>query len=147
MPDDSDFPIRLMHQLSSLIDGMKTLNERVAETMGATDRFDAEFTKLSRYSNQLRSDVLDVKSEVQQHRSETSQFRSDINQRLQAILHRMDELENAVDANSNQIRELRSDARSQYNEILTALQTGLQNNVSLRELVDRVEDLERRLGT
>ena len=139
MNDDSDFQKRLMIQLSSVIDGMKTLNDRISGNLENINRFEAEFTKLSRQNNQLRSDILDVKSEL-------GQFRAEANQRLHALLQRMDEVENVVDGNSNHVRELRIEARSQYNDILTAIQDSLQNSIATRELADRVEHLEQRAG-
>lgn len=139
MSEDSEFQKRLISQLSSVIDGMKTLNDRISGNLDAVGRFEAEFAKLSRQNNQLRSDVLDVKSEL-------TQFRAEASQRLQALLHRMDEIENFVDGNSNHIRELRIEIRSQYNDILTAIQDGLQNSIASRELSDRVDELERRAG-
>lgn len=139
MSEDLDFQKRLMAQLSLVIDGMKTLNERVAGNLESVGRFEAEFIKLSRQNIQLRSDLLDVKSEL-------GQFRAEANQRLQAVLHRIDEIENVVDGNSHHVRELRIEARSQYNDILTAIQNGLQNSISSRELSERVEELERRAG-
>ncbi|NKN36570.1 hypothetical protein HFC70_09390 [Agrobacterium sp. a22-2] len=139
MSEDAEFQKRLMTQLSFVIDGMKTLNERISGNLESMGRFEAEFTKLSRQNNQLRSDLLDVKTEL-------GQFRAEANQRLQAVLHRIDEIENAVDGNSHHIRELRIEARSQYNDILTAIQSGLQNSISSRELSERVDELERRVG-
>ncbi|WP_154722851.1 hypothetical protein [Ciceribacter sp. T2.26MG-112.2] len=139
MSEHSEFQKRLISQLSSVIDGMKTLNDRISGNLDAVGRFEAEFAKLSRQNNQLRSDVLDVKSEL-------TQFRAEASQRLQALLHRMDEIENFVDGNSNHIRELRIEIRSQYNDILTAIQDGLQNSIASRELSDRVDELERRAG-
>lgn len=139
MSEDSEFQKRLISQLSSVIDGMKTLNDRISGNLDAVGRFEAEFAKLSRQNNQLRSDVLDVKSDL-------TQFRAEASQRLQALLHRMDEIENFVDGNSNHIRELRIEIRSQYNDILTAIQDGLQNSIASRELSDRVDELERRAG-
>jgi hypothetical protein len=44
------------------------------------------------------------------------------------------------------IRELRIEVRGQYNDILTAIQDGLQNSISFRELSGRVDELERRAG-
>ncbi|PZM07951.1 hypothetical protein [Rhizobium tubonense] len=114
MSEDSEVQKRLINQLSSVIDAMKALNERISGNLETLGRFEAEFTKLSRQNNQLRNDILDVKSEV-------DQFRSEANQRLQALLHRMDEIENVVDGNSNRIRELRVEGRGQYNDSLTAI--------------------------
>lgn len=129
MSEDSDFQKRLISQLSSVIDGMKTLDDRISGNLDAVGRFEAEFAKLSRQNNQLRSDVLDVKSEL-------TQFRAEASQRHQALLHRMDEIENFVDGNSNHIRELRIEIRSQYNDILTAIQDGLQNSIASRDPVN-----------
>lgn len=139
MSEESEFQKRLLNQLSSVIDGMKTLNDRIADNLEAMGGFEAEFTKLSRQNTQLRGDILDVKSEL-------GQFRSEARQRLQALLHRLDEIENFVDGNSDYIRELRTEVRSQYNDILTAIQDGLQNSIACRELSDRVDELERRTG-
>ncbi|MCM2477028.1 hypothetical protein HGO38_26615 [Rhizobium sp. CG5] len=139
MSEDAEFQKRLMTQLSLVIDGMKTLNERVAGNLESVGRFEAEFLKLSRQNIQLRSDLLDVKSEL-------GQFRAEANQRLQAVLHRIDEIETVVDGNSNHIRDLRIEARSQYNDILTAIQSGLQNSILSRDLSERVDALERRAG-
>ena len=85
MSEDFDFQKRLINQLSSVIDGMKTLNDRISGNLEAMGRFEVEFTKLSRQNNQVRGDILEVKSEL-------SQFRVEANQRFQALLHRMDEI-------------------------------------------------------
>lgn len=139
MSEDLEFQKRLINQISSAIEGMKNLNERITANVEALGRFDVEFTKLSRQNNQLRSDVLDVKSEL-------GHFRVEASQRLNAIFSRLDEVENVVDSNSKYIRDLASENRSHYNDILTALQDGLHNNISIRELTERIEELERRSG-
>lgn len=136
MSEESDFQKRLINQLSSVIDGMKTLNERISGNLETLGRFEVEFTKQERQGNLLRRDILDLKSDM-------GQFRSETNLRLQALLQRMDEIETVVDGNSPHIRALRIEASGQYNDILTAIQEGLLNNLSLRELSDRVVALER----
>ncbi len=146
MSEDMAFQRSLLDYLSSLIDGMKTLNHHVSGHIEAIGRFDVEFTKISRQNNQLATNVLNVSSEMAQFRMETSQKFDSLFNRLEAMLLRLDEIENAVDGNSRQIKELSTDVRSQYNDILTALQHGVQNSVAIRELADRIEAIERRLG-
>ncbi|MEH0293033.1 hypothetical protein V6R98_14540 [Agrobacterium sp. CCNWLW71] len=114
MSEDLEFQKRLINQISSAIEGMKHLNERISANVEALGRFDVEFTKLSRQNNQLRSAVLDVKSEL-------GHFRVEASQRLNAIFSRLDEVENVVDNNSKHIRDLAGENRSYYNDILTAL--------------------------
>ncbi|WP_139198863.1 hypothetical protein [Xaviernesmea oryzae] len=113
------------------------MNERISGNLETIGRFDAEFTKLSRHHAQVRGDILDVKAEV-------AQFRADVTQRLQALLLRMDEVENSIDAGDSRIKDLQRENRGQYNDILTAIQDGLQNSIAYRELSERVELLERR---
>lgn len=160
MSEDFEFQKRLIHQFSAILDGMKTLNSNISENISAIGRFESEFTKLSRQNTQVRGDVLEMKSEHTRTRSEIAQFRSDFAQfqtdvthrfdalvhRLEALLHRMEEIENTIDGNSEHIREMRIELRSQYNDILTALQGGLQNTIGLSDLTERVEALERRAG-
>lgn len=135
MSEESEFQKQLLNQLSSIIGGMKMLNDRISSNVETVGRFDAEFTKLSRQNNQLRSDILEMKGVQEQ-----------TNLRLQSLLHRIDEIENVIDGNSNQIRDLRSEVRGHYNDILTAIQDGIKNSISFRELEERVEELERRSG-
>ncbi|MBB1248334.1 hypothetical protein [Rhizobium sp. G21] len=108
----------------------------------------------------MRGDVLEMRSEHTLFRSDFAQFRTDVThrldalahrlealaQRLEALHHRMEDIENTLDANSEHIREMRIELRSQYNDILTALQGGLQNTTALSDLTERVEALERRAG-
>lgn len=139
MSEDAEFQKRLLNQLSSVLDGMKTLNERISGNMESMARYDVEFAKLTRQNNQLRSDILDVKSEL-------THFRTETGQRLQALSRRIDEIENFVDGNYKNIHEMRIELRGQYNDILTAIQDGLQNSITSRELADRIDELERRAG-
>jgi chromosome segregation ATPase len=153
MSEDFEFQKRLIHQFSAVLDGMKTLNSNISENISAIGRFESEFTKLSRQNTQVRGDVLEMKSEHTLFRSDFAQFRTDITHRFEALvhrlevlLHRMEEIENTIDGNSEHIREMRIELRSQYNDILTALQGGLQNTIALSDLTERVEALERRAG-
>ncbi|MCV3765678.1 hypothetical protein [Rhizobium sp. TRM95796] len=167
MSEDFEFQKRLIHQFSAVLDGMKTLNGNISENIGAIGRFESEFTKLSRQNTQVRGDVLEMRSEHTLFRSDFAQFRTDVThrfdalahrleaierrlealaQRLEALHHRMEDIENTLDANSEHIREMRIELRSQYNDILTALQGGLQNTTALSDLTERVEALERRAG-
>lgn len=139
MTDDTEFQKRLVNQLSLVIDGMKSLNERISGNLDTVGRFETEFVKITRQNNQIRSDILDIKSDL-------GQFRSETNQRLQALFHRVDEIETIVDGNAKGIKELQIENRSHYNDILTALQDGLHNSISVREISERVDELERRPG-
>lgn len=160
MSEDFEFQKRLIHQFSAVLDGMKTLNSNISENISAIGRFESEFTKLSRQNTQMRGDVLDMKSEFSlfrtdvthrfdalAHRLEALEPRLEaLAQRLEALHHRMEEIDNTIDGNSAHIREMRIELRSQYNDILTTLQGGLQNTIALSDLTERVEALERRAG-
>jgi archaellum component FlaC len=160
MSTDAEFQRGLYNHMSSLIDSMQGLNRRLMETITLTDRFDVEFAKISRHNNQFRQDMIDLKSEVAQLRGEVAQVRGEVAQvradldqfrdetrtRLDSLFHRIDDLETAVSDNSRQIKTLTLDVTSHSNEILNAVQGGLQNKISLEELVERIEALERRVG-
>ncbi|PYB77629.1 hypothetical protein [Rhizobium wuzhouense] len=171
MAEDREFQNSLVNHLSSLIDGMKMLNQSVANNLQTTHRFDAEFIKLSRQNMQLRDDMIafrsemhgdfhDVRSEMTtlkrdvatltgemiSFRTEMAKFRTEVNTRLDALFHRVGELENTAEGCATQLRELAIEARSQYNEILNALQGNLQNRRAIEDLNERLEALERRFG-
>ncbi|MGE6741029.1 hypothetical protein ACQKGC_12205 [Allorhizobium pseudoryzae] len=160
MSSDAEFQRGLYNQMSSLIDAMQGVNRRLMETMTMTDRFDVEFAKISRHNNQFRLDMIELKSELAQLRGEVGQLRGEVAQlraefeqfrdetrtRMDSLFHRIDELETAVSDNSRQIKALSLDVASHSNEILNAVQGGLQNKISLEDLVERIEALERRVG-
>jgi chromosome segregation ATPase len=153
MSSDAEFQRVLYNQMSSLIDAMQGVNRRLMETMTMTDRFDVEFAKISRHNNQFRLDMIDLKSELAQVRGEVGQLRAEFEQfreesrtRMASLFHRIDELETAVSDNSRQIKALTLDVASHSNEILNAVQGGWQNKISLEDLVERIEALERRVG-
>ena len=157
MAEDREFQNSLVNHLSSLIDGMKMLNQSVANNLQTTHRFDAEFIKLSRQNMQLRDQMIefhsqtrgdfhDIRSEMATFRSEMAKFRTEVNTRLDALFLRVGELENIVEGCVAQLRELAIEARSQYNEILNALQGNLQNRSAIDDLNERLEALERRFG-
>ena len=160
MSSDAEFQRGLYNQMSSLIDAMQGVNRRLMETMTMTDRFDVEFAKISRHNNQFRLDMIDLKSELAQVRGEVGHLRGEVAQlraefekfreqsrtRMDALFHRIDELETAITDNSRQIKALTLDVASHSNEILNAVQGGWQNRISLEELVERIEALERRVG-
>lgn len=160
MSSDAEFQRGLYNQMSSLIDAMQGVNRRLMETMTMTDRFDVEFAKISRHNNQFRLDMIDLKSELVQVRGEVGQLRGEVAQlraefeqfreesrtRMDSLFHRIDELETAVSDNSRQIKALTLDVASHSNEILNAVQGGWQNKISLEDLVERIEALERRIG-
>jgi polyhydroxyalkanoate synthesis regulator phasin len=150
MAEDREFQNSLVNHLSSLIDGMKMLNQSVANNLQTTHRFDAEFIKLSRQNMQLRDQMIEFHSQtrgdIHDIRSEMAKFRAEVNSRLDALFLRVGELENAVEGCVTQLRELAIEARSQYNEILNALQGNLQNRSAIEDLNERLEALERRFG-
>lgn len=153
MSEDMDFERRLFGYLSSVMDGMKSLNATIASNIQAMGRYDVEFTKISRYHHQLTTDMIDLKSEAGQSRLAISQLRlemgnrfSELNQRLDAVFHRLDDIENTVGDNSSQIKELQIEARSHYNDILNAIQDSSNNRISIRSIFERLENIERRLG-
>ncbi len=109
----------------------------VSQILAELTEFRVEFT-------QHRSEFSQHRSDFSQLRSELTQFRTEIATQLKALLLRMDEIENVVDGNSRDIKELRSELVSRYNDILTALQDGLSNRIASRELWERVDELWRR---
>ncbi|SMC96437.1 hypothetical protein SAMN05880593_11260 [Rhizobium sp. RU36D] len=153
MSEELEFTKRLYGQFSSLIETIKVMNTGIGRHIEAVGRFETEIVKLNRHAHQHRQDLGDVRSGVEQVRGEMGQVRGDISQmhtkishQLDGILLRLDELENAVNSNGLDIKTLQTEAVSQYNDVLNAIQGSTHNNILLRELTERIEAIERRLG-
>lgn len=146
MNDDTDFQRQMLMKMASMIEGTKALTDRVGVMTDKIGRYDAEFEKLSRQNHTLRQDILTVRSEALQQRSDITTRLDAQGGRFDALGSRLEEIENTVDGNSRALRELIIEGVSQYNSILTALQDGIKSQISIRELLEKVNELERRIG-
>lgn len=97
------------------------------------DRIDTEMAKLTRQSLKLHSEL--------------ASFRSDITIRIEAVGTRIEELEHLSNQNAAEIKGARSEIVTQQNEILNAVQTGLGNLADANHIRDRLDELERRVGS
>ncbi|MGF9564076.1 hypothetical protein [Neorhizobium sp. JUb45] len=140
MSEEAEFPKHLIGYMSAIIDGMKTLNVQVGRSIDTTARFDAEFFKINRQYNTLTEMVM-------KFQAETRQGLSALETRLDAVLRRLDEVESVGHENANIIKELRIEGNRHHNEVLNAIQSGLQNKTALEELEERVAELERRMAS
>jgi predicted nucleic acid-binding Zn-ribbon protein len=157
---DDEFQTRLLRHLTSMLESQRGLNAKLAEAIDRTGSFDKEVTKLTRHINALREEIIEVRtdsagirtslggvqSEVATLRSDLANFRSETAQRFNALSIRLDELENASERNSDLIKEIKIDAMSHYNEILNAVQSGTINGADIRDLDERIRNVERRLA-
>ncbi|MEB2843380.1 hypothetical protein GAO09_15240 [Rhizobiales bacterium RZME27] len=154
--------------MSSIIDGMQVLNAQIGRNIETSVRFEAELFKINRQYNTLTDMVFGMQGEMRQgflavdRQFEAIERRFDavdqrfdnsderfaaLQIRLDAILRRLDEVESISHESADIIKELRIDSNRQHNEVLNALQIGLQNKTALEELTERVAELERRLSS
>lgn len=66
--------------------------------------------------------------------------------RVDAVVNRIDELERVVDRGLVESREMRIDLVGQSNEILNALQVALLAKSDLNDAVERIDQIEQKLG-
>lgn len=168
MSEEAEFPKHLVGYMSSIIDGMQVLNAQIGRNIETSGRFQTELFKISRQYNTLTEMVFGIQAEMRQgflavdRRFEAIERRFDaidqrfdnsdqrfgaIEIRLDAILRRLDEVESISHENADIIKELRIEGNRQHNEVLNAIQSGLQNKTALEELTERVAELERRLSS
>lgn len=147
MSEEAEFPKQLIGYMSSIIDGMQTLNTQVGRSIEATSRFEAELFKINRQYNTLTELVMDFRASVNKRFDAMEQRLTSLEGRLDAISLRLDEIEASCHENAVLIKELRIESNRQHNEVLNALQIGLQNKTALEELTERVAELERRLSS
>ncbi|MGK6313897.1 hypothetical protein [Neorhizobium sp. DT-125] len=146
MAEEMDFERQMLNRMSALIDVIQPLTNQVGRLTDGVGRYDAEFEKLHKQNNLLRQDMIELRSGQTQLKSELTQLKSDVTSRLDAITIRLEEIENTGEKNAAAIRALAADAVLQHNAILNALQESNKNDISLRELEERIVNLERRMG-
>jgi hypothetical protein len=66
--------------------------------------------------------------------------------RLDAIAARLEEVERLDDERAGDIKKLRIELITQYNDILSALQMASNSAADAKEFRERPEQIERRLG-
>ena len=147
-----------------MVDAVLMLSGNVGALTEKVGRQEAGFEKLSRQYHQLRQDIIkldakvesarrDLGAEVSELRAEFVKFQSllyarfaELLSRLDAIVVRLDEVESTIDLHAKELRAATIELLSQFNAILTATQDSARNQITLRELTERIERLERRLG-
>lgn len=161
MSEEAEFPKHLIGYMSSIIDGMQVLNAQIGRNIETSARFESELFKINRQYNTLTEMVFGMQAEMRQgfqavdRRFDVIDQRLDafdgrlnaLEGRLDAISLRLDEIEASCHENAVLIKELRIESNRQHNEVLNALQIGLQNKIALEELTERVAELERRLSS
>lgn len=161
MSEEAEFPKHLIGYMSSIIDGMQVLNAQIGRNIETSARFESELFKINRQYNTLTEMVFGMQAEMRQgfqavdRRFDVIDQRLDafdgrlnaLEGRLDAISLRLDEIEASCHENAVLIKELRIESNRQHNEVLNALQIGLQNKTALEELTERVAELERRLSS
>ena len=161
MSEEAEFPKDLIGYMSSIIDGMQVLNAQIGRSIETSARFETELFKINRQYNTLTEMVFGIQTEMRQGFLAVDRRFDAVEQRLDAVDARLDALEARLDAislrldeieatgheNAVLIRELRIEGNRQHNEVLNALQIGLQNKTALEELTERVAELERRLSS
>jgi DNA repair exonuclease SbcCD ATPase subunit len=161
MSEEAEFPKHLVGYMSSIIDGMQVLNAQIGRNIETSARFETELFKINRQYNTLTEMVFGIQAEMRQgflavdRRFDAIDQRLDdfdgrlnaLEGRLDAISLRLEEIEATGHENAVLIKELRIENNRQHNEVLNALQIGLQNKTALEELTERVAELERRLSS
>ncbi len=161
MSEEAEFPKHLVGYMSSIIDGMQVLNAQIGRNIETSARFETELFKINRQYNTLTEMVFKMQAEMRQgfqavdRRFDVIDERLDafdgrlnaLEGRLDAISLRLDEIEATGHENAVLIKELRIENNRQHNEVLNALQIGLQNKTALEALEERVAELERRLAS
>jgi chromosome segregation ATPase len=133
--------------MSSIIDGMQVLNAQIGRNIETSARFESELFKINRQYNTLTEMMLDFRASVDRRFDAVDGRLTSLEGRLDAISLRLDEIEASCHENAVLIKELRIESNRQHNEVLNALQIGLQNKTELEELTERVAELERRLSS
>lgn len=147
MSKEAEFPKHLVGYMSSIIDGMQVLNAQIGRSIETSARFESELFKINRQYNTLTEMMLDFRESVDRRFDAVDGRLTALEGRLDAISLRLDEIEASCHENAILIKELRLDSNRQHNEVLNALQIGLQNKTALEELTERVAELERRLSS
>lgn len=147
MSEEAEFPKHLIGYMSSIIDGMQVLNAQIGRNIETSARFETELFKINRQYNTLTEMMLDFRASVDRRFDAVDGRLTSLEGRLDAISLRLDEIEASCHENTVLIKELRIESNRQHNEVLNALQIGLQNKTALEELTERVAELERRLSS
>jgi chromosome segregation ATPase len=139
--------------IDALLNGQRRTVMHLETLATRVDQLTGEMVKFSRNQIQLRSDVGDIRGEIGELRADFDRrfemidrrFEA-IDRRFDAILARLDESDAAADKNADDIRKMRIELTSQYNDILNALQSGHQAKLDIDEINARLDELERRAG-
>ncbi len=126
---------RFIPLIEAVIEGQKRSTAQLATLNSRNDPIDAAYDRLSRQINRLQEGQANLGAEVQK-----------VHIRIDAVLNRIDELETRMDRLSADLHAARSELVSQYNEILNAVQLGLNARSDLDDLTHRVTRLEERIG-
>jgi chromosome segregation ATPase len=146
--------------IDALLNGQRRTVTHLETLATRVDELTGEMMKFSRNQIQLRSDVGDIRGEIGELRADMEarfvgldrrfdaidrRFEA-IDRRFEAVLTRLDDLDAATDKNADDIRKMRIELVSQYNDILNALQSGHQAKLNIDEINARLDELERRAG-
>jgi chromosome segregation ATPase len=132
--------------IDALLNGQRRTVMHLETLATRVDQLTGEMVKFSRNQIQLRSDVGDIRGEIGELRADVDRRFEAIDRRFDAILARLDESDAAADKNADDIRKMRIELTSQYNDILNALQSGHQAKLDIDEINARLDELERRAG-
>ncbi|WP_133170090.1 hypothetical protein [Kumtagia ephedrae] len=132
--------------IEALLNGQRRTVMHLETLATRVDQLTGEMVKFSRNQIQLRSDVGDIRGEIGELRADVDRRFEAIDRRFDAILARLDESDAAADKNADDIRKMRIELTSQYNDILNALQSGHQAKLDIDEINARLDELERRAG-
>lgn len=110
----------ILQALNAAVEMQRRSAEAMANAASRFDRYDAEFVKATRQRLKAQEDLAAFRSDM-------TAFRSDVTARLDALARRMEELENLVDRSAEEARAARSEIVTLENQILNAVQTGLNN--------------------
>jgi type I site-specific restriction endonuclease len=132
--------------VEALLNGQRRTVAHLETLATRVDELTGEMVKFSRNQIQLRSDVGEIRGEISELRADVNRRFEAIDRRFDAILVRLDELDATADKNADDIRKMRIELVSQYNDILNALQSGHQAKLDIDEINARLDELERRAG-
>jgi len=152
----------------TLIDGQRKVMTLLGQMATRVSENSAEMVKFSRNQIQMRSDIGELRADVTHLRSEMDRRFDAMNEsmnrrfeaaagsadrrfagldvRLDALLARMQEIEQSLGSVVAEIRELKIELITQYNQVLNAIQSGERSLLDIEEIHARLDELERRAG-
>lgn len=137
---------RFIPLIEAVIEGQKRSSMQLAALNARNDLIDAAYDRLSRQINRLQEGQEALAIELRGEIGRLNNRIDALHNRIDAVLNRIDELENRMDRFSADLLATRSELVSQYNEILNALQAGLNTRRDLDDLTERVARLEQQVG-